>query len=567
MVDSTGLEAYLRKLEDGVSREEILIELCSSPEGHAQQRKMTLNGQPVEELFKTTTTAQPAEDVIAVVAPFIVEADELLQIDDPKDFLHAIYQKAFRREPDAEGFAYWSAILGQTSKYSVLLKISHQAEAKQRDVSFRLRGELLERWDLSQLDSFALPGRFAWEAFHRILGRDCTVDEFVASLELLRLGVCRTQVLAAIADSPAASRGPFYWHGQALPNVDLPLPVRLRARLRRLLGPRRADVVEHAICSHFAFLEERFSDLRNRDRTRLEDLESAIASAQHSTIRLHEKLDTVRSELNVRIESLDRATAAGPPLSPVLTGHDVFVMKVDDFILAIPREDWPHAACYAYWGTVERGLGQRFRESLKPGMTVVDVGANIGIYTLHAARAVGNTGRVFSFEPTPRTFGILEGNVDANGFNARVDLRCAAVLDERSTMPLYVQDVRCGLNSLYGPEGGRSVMVETVSLDEALSNVPAIHLIKIDAEGAEPRILRGMRRIIEANPGLRIFVEFAPSILLRAGTQPSDFLDDLLAWGFDIQVVEDLSGELLPFERASLLAAFSVNLSLRRTAA
>ena len=75
-----------------------------------------------------------------------------------------------------------------------------------------------------------------------------------------------------------------------------------------------------------------------------------------------------------------------------------------------------------------------------------------------------------------------------------------------------------------------------------------------------------MRRIIEANPGLRIFVEFAPSILLRAGTQPSDFLDDL--WiGLHIQVVEDLSGELLPFERASLLAAFSVNLSLRRTAA
>jgi FkbM family methyltransferase len=278
-------------------------------------------------------------------------------------------------------------------------------------------------------------------------------------------------------------------------------------------------------------------------------------------------LDTVRSELNTRIESLDRAPTARRQFSPVLTGHDVFVLKVDDFILAIPREDWPHAACYAYWGTVERGLGQRFQQALRPGMSVVDVGANIGIYTLHAARAVGDTGSVFSFEPTPRTFGILQGNVDANGFSARVDLRSAAVLDERSTMPLYVQEVRCGLNSLYGPDGGQSVLVETVSLDEALSGVPSIDLIKIDAEGAEPRILRGMRHIIATNPGLQIFVEFAPSLLLRAGTQPADFLDELLAWGFDIQVVDDLSGELLPLQRDSLLSAFSVNLSLRRTVA
>lgn len=567
MVDPSGLEAYLRKLEDGVSREQILIDLCDSPEGRAQQRKMTLNGRPVEELFSTTSTAEPAVDTLDDVEPFTVDADKLLEIDDPKDFLRAVYQGAFRREPDDEGSAYWSAILGRTSKYSVLVEISRQAEAKLRGVSFLLRGLPIEQWDLSQLDSLASPGRFVWEACRRILGRDCTVDEFLAPLELLRLGISRAQALAAIAASPAAARGPFQWHGQALAALDLPFSIRLRTRLRRWFGPRQAAVLEHSICANFAAMEKRSDDLRHADQTRLEAMESAIASAQRSTIRLHEKLDTVRSELKVRLESLERAPTASHPVSPVLTGNDVFVMNVDDFILAIPREDWPHAACYAYWGTVERGLGQRFRESLRPGMTVVDIGANIGIYTLHAARAVGNSGRVFSFEPTPRTFGILQGNVDANGFAARVDLRSVAVLDERTTMPLYVQDVRCGLNSLYAEEGGRSVMVETISLDEALADVPRIDLIKIDAEGAEPRILRGMRRIITANPRLQIFVEFAPSILLRAGTQPADFLDELLAWGFDIQMVDDLSGELLPFERASLLSVFSVNLSLRRTVA
>ena len=361
MVDPTGLEAYVRKLEDGVSREEILIELCNSPEGRAQQRKMTLHGRPVEEFFKSNSAAEssengPAEVTALHVESYTVEAGELLEIDDPRDFLRAVYQGAFRREPDAEGFAYWSAILRQTSKYSVLLEISRQAEAKQREVSFQLRGVPIEQWDLSRLDTLASPGHFVWEACRRILGRDSTIDEFVTPLELLRLGVSRTQALAAIAASSAAARGPFYWHGQALPAIDLPFSVRLRARLRRLLGPRRSYVLEHAICSHFALLEDRLCGLRNSDRTRFEDLESAIASAQRSTIRLHEKLDTVRSELNTRIESLDRAPTARRQFSPVLTGHDVFVLKVDDFILAIPREDWPHAACYAYWGTVERGL-------------------------------------------------------------------------------------------------------------------------------------------------------------------------------------------------------------------
>lgn len=567
LVDPTGLAAYLHKLENGFNREQVLIELCSSAEGRAQNRKMRLKGRPIEELFEAASTDERLENSAAGVALLTVEVDPLLQIEDPKEFLYAVYQSVFRREPDAGGLSYWLAVLDkQTSKYSVLFEMSHQAEAKMRGVVFRFRGAPIEKWELSDLDVFAAPGRFVWEAFRRILYRDCTVDEFLPLLELLHFGLPRAQVLAAIAARSAASGEQYYYHGQALSRADLPFSVRLRARVRRLLGTRRADVLDYTTCTHFSLMEERLRDLHNSGRKRLENLESAISSAQRSMIRLHEKLDTVRSELKVRIDSLDRSTVAHP-IAPVLSGSDVFVTKVDDFILAIPRENWRLAASYAYWGTVERGLGQRFRQLLRPGMTVVDVGANVGIYTLHAARAVGDSGKVFSFEPAPKTFATLKRNVDANGFSARVELRSAAVLDKSSRMPLYVRDEDCGLNSLYMVDGARSEMVETVSLDEALAGVASIDIIKIDAEGAEPRILRGMQRVIGANPGLQIFIEFAPSLLLRGGVQPADFLDQLLKLGFDIQIVDDLNGELLRFNRASLLSAFSVNLSLRRTVA
>src|SRR5205807_1845884 len=113
---------------------------------------------------------------------------------------------------------------------------------------------------------------------------------------------------------------------------------------------------------------------------------------------------------------------------PVLNGPELLVTKVNDFVLALPKEDWILAAHYSFWGTVERGMTLYLQSMLRPGMVFVDVGANIGIHTLHAARAVGASGMVYSFEPDPKTFAVLQQNVRANGIQ-RVELFPVALLD------------------------------------------------------------------------------------------------------------------------------------------
>ena len=106
-------------------------------------------------------------------------------------------------------------------------------------------------------------------------------------------------------------------------------------------------------------------------------------------------------------------------------------------------------------------------------------------------------------------------------------------------------------------------MVEAVRLDDALASVNRIDVVKIDAEGAEPFILRSLKRILRDNPQLVILLEFAPSHLRRAGVAPADFMLRLTRL-FDIHRIDDFSGELLPFDASAILSGFSSNLMLRR---
>jgi len=106
-----------------------------------------------------------------------------------------------------------------------------------------------------------------------------------------------------------------------------------------------------------------------------------------------------------------------------------------------------------------------------------------------------------------------------------------------------------------------------VTLDQALRSQKRVDVVKIDAEGAEPRILRGMRRMIERNPEIVIFIEFAPVHLRRAGVEPTAFLDELASMRFSIRQVHDVTGELLPINRDQIASCFSANLSLSRMTA
>lgn len=165
------------------------------------------------------------------------------------------------------------------------------------------------------------------------------------------------------------------------------------------------------------------------------------------------------------------------------------------------------------------------RSQLRPGMICVDGGAAFGIWTLTMARLVGADGHVIAFEPSRQVFKVLEENVRRNGFE-NVTLVRKALSNRRTVAPLYHTRQAPGAFSLE-PEGGEaSETVETVPLDEALSETGGSdpHVMKLDLEGAEGDTLSHMEPTLRRRP-VPIVVYEQPWLY---GARPG--VDLALAW-------------------------------------
>lgn len=183
-----------------------------------------------------------------------------------------------------------------------------------------------------------------------------------------------------------------------------------------------------------------------------------------------------------------------------------------------------------YMGTYEPTESAWVRETLRPGMTYVDVGANVGYYVAMGASLVGPRGRVVGFEPTPEAFGRLRTFVERNGIGHARCLQLALGASEGS-MALYVPPASYhNLNASMTPycEGMISITVPVVTLDSFLeeNRIDTVHLLKIDVEGSEPLVLEGAQRSLRAGRIRALLAEFHPRILARVGSSP----DALASW-------------------------------------
>ncbi|MFQ5861378.1 MAG: FkbM family methyltransferase [Dehalococcoidia bacterium] len=175
--------------------------------------------------------------------------------------------------------------------------------------------------------------------------------------------------------------------------------------------------------------------------------------------------------------------------------------------------------------------------SLGPGMTMLDLGAHVGYFSLIAARCVGSSGRVFAFEPQPRVYDVLVKNIKANGFHSTIRPVRKAVSNATGAAALLLAREGSGGASFYPIPGASSlekVVVETTTLDAFLAaeGWPRVHLMKMDIEGAEKVALEGMRELAKRNLTLKLIVEFAPLVQAAAGVTPEELFETLLALGF-----------------------------------
>lgn len=186
------------------------------------------------------------------------------------------------------------------------------------------------------------------------------------------------------------------------------------------------------------------------------------------------------------------------------------------------------------WGIYEKYETELFKKLVKKGMIVVDIGANIGYYTLLAAHLVGDEGKVFAFEPDPYNYSLLCRNIEVNGYRNVIPVQ-KAVFNKSGKMKLFLDKNNLGGHSLSeaNVDKGVSTTVETTSLDEYFENTNhKIDVVKMDVQGSEMEVLNGMTNTINQNEKLEIITEFWPFGLRNAGSSPTDFLRKLAEYGF-----------------------------------
>lgn len=193
---------------------------------------------------------------------------------------------------------------------------------------------------------------------------------------------------------------------------------------------------------------------------------------------------------------------------------------------------------------------------LSKGDICVDMGANIGYYTLLFARQVGDEGCVFAFEPDPENFKILESNIMRNGYR-NVVIVPMAVSDKTGETNFYISADK-GDGRIYDSSDGRPFLtVKTTSLDDYFKSFRrSINLIKMDIQGAELRALYGMRNLVAANH-VKLMTEFWPTGIRKSGFEGSDYLRELRSLNFEITEINEEMKRIEPVVDSQLLENYA----------
>ncbi|MDT3440129.1 FkbM family methyltransferase [Pseudofrankia sp. BMG5.37] len=198
-------------------------------------------------------------------------------------------------------------------------------------------------------------------------------------------------------------------------------------------------------------------------------------------------------------------------------------------------------------------------QTTKPGDTVLDVGANIGVYSIHAAHLVGPTGLVHAFEAVPSTAGRLHETIALNHCHTRITVANVAVSDTDGVATMYTHTnpkdsgwASLGTHSMYDFDGterkpGQAVDVPAVTLDSYCQHkrVDTIAFCKVDVEGFERAVFAGARQLLaDSRIGILAF-EISEDPLAGNGDTPLDVFTELAGHAYHIYQHDEKTGELV----------------------
>lgn len=200
------------------------------------------------------------------------------------------------------------------------------------------------------------------------------------------------------------------------------------------------------------------------------------------------------------------------------------------------RDTVAREACFT--GRYEPQETQIAARVLRSGMTAVDVGANWGYFTLAAAHWVGTAGRVVAFEPEPRLFAMLAANLSRNDLR-QVTARQIAIAACAGRLKLRAFDPIEGNWGTSHLNDAGEIECDAAALDDRLDRerVDTVDLLKIDVEGAEADVLRGMSRGLAARRYRHVLLECHPHALDARSQTVADCIDPLVKAGYRAHVI------------------------------
>ena len=187
-----------------------------------------------------------------------------------------------------------------------------------------------------------------------------------------------------------------------------------------------------------------------------------------------------------------------------------------------------------YWEAPE---GRFLRAAIRPGSTVVDVGANVGYMTLLAARAAGPDGVVVAVEPEPANVALLRANLWLNGADDVRVLEIAA-WSRQELLPLWFNPDNRGDHRVGVDATEDAPLVRALPLDDLLEDL-VLDVVKIDTQGADHEALAGMSEALARSPNVAVLTEFWLDGLEQRSVAPETVLRTYRELGFDIAVLED----------------------------
>lgn len=246
-------------------------------------------------------------------------------------------------------------------------------------------------------------------------------------------------------------------------------------------------------------------------------------------------------------------------LSYLTTGYFEVGLNIGDIRLYANSLDRFLAIIFWKLSLLEGFESKYLLKIIKPGWTILDIGANIGYYTIQFSKTLNGNGIIFAVEPAENNINMLKKNIETNkAKNVRVIDK--AISSETDSGKLFLSQGHNGDHRIYKTKEKRaSVTVNTITVDDILNNEKRVDLIKMDIQGAEHLAIQGMNETLDRFHDIIIVTEFSPSLLKSSGGNPIKFVQYFVDKGFKIKFFDEKKKSLQSTNIEALMNQICIN--------